>query len=170
MTIPGCWIDAYEIGGLKGLLQEFHLGSEQLSELLVLKASDGGKNWATELVQAGANPNYIDTEGNSALSQCIQSSSTPMGGVPKHESFELAVELVSLGANPDLLYQDWIGMLELAISYDRADIAALFILAGADLEMINQDHDCKVEERMRHSDRLWAKQLLDISKKYRSRT
>lgn len=126
------WVDAFEVGGAIAL-SRMGLTKTELSEVLVLRASAGGGKWVRDLVQLGADPNFVDEGGNSALSQCIQSSCPSMMSASIEDSFVCAIALLESGADPNQSYMNMFSLAALALAHHRYDLFALFLLARVDL-------------------------------------
>lgn len=146
--------------GVRALRDRLALTSNELSEFLVYRASGGGTIWPTELVQLGANPNFCDDEGNTALSRCVHARYDSRSS--RTDTFLTAIELLSLGADPNQRYSTFCSVTSLAASSGQADFVALFLLAGADLTLAEGDFGGSLSEYLSTSERPWVRQLLQL--------
>lgn len=157
------WEKVFDDGGAVALIERCKLGPDQLSEFLVYRSSGGGTQWPTELVRLGADPNFCDDEGGTVLSQCVHATVQVIyTGAKCPETFETAVELLSLGADPNQICMSSYSVTSLALSVNRPEFVALFMLAGADLDRIEPDDGVSLREILRSSERIWARQLLTL--------
>lgn len=117
---------------------------EALSELLVFLAAYGGAKWPTRLCDMGADCNFVDQEGQTALSQCVHGHESVSGS---HDTFETAIELLAAGADPNSSYLSLFSVTHLAVARNQPELAALFLMAGADLDRPEPDVQSRIPLR-----------------------
>jgi ankyrin repeat protein len=154
------WDVIFERDGAKALIDQCRLNADQLNEFMIYRASGGGTGWPTELYKVGADPNFVDDEGSSALSQCVHVAAFSKG--QKIETFETAMELLSIGANPNQLYSTFCSITSLAMTSNRPEFVALFLLAGAELDRIEPDEGRPLRDILGESQHKWASHLLEV--------
>lgn len=121
---------------------------DRLSALLVHLATLGGVRWPAVLHSMGADLEYVGSEGETALSQCIHGASNK-SAEKRGLTFETAAELISLGASPNSSYMSMYSVTHLAVSQNLPEFALLFLLAGADLD--RGEPDSQSNETLRQS-------------------
>jgi len=136
---------------------------QKLSELVQQLAWLGGNRWPKALADLGADLNYVDDEGQTALSICVHAASRAGGEVPV-DTFSTACELLELGASPNSTYLSMFSVTRLAFRHDLRDLTSLFLLAGADLDRKEPDSQSlkTLREEMQESDEEWVRQLVKV--------
>jgi ankyrin repeat protein len=154
------WAAILDEFGAEVLMCRHKLSADQLSELLTYRVTDGGTGWLTELVKLGADPNYRDDEGNTTLSLCIHRATS--SGPFRVETFNTAVELLAIGADPDQCYSYNCSVTSLAKHFDRTDFVALFLLAGADLDKQEPDSNESLRDVLLASQNVTLRHLVTM--------
>ena len=149
---------------------------DQLSELLQRLCWSGGGRWPTVLYAMGADPNYVDDEGQTALSICVHGA----GGEfwPKEhtelpvDTFETACELLELGASPNSPYMSECSVTSLALFGNLPQFVCLFLMAGADLDLEEPGSlsDKTLRQEIMASDRMWGRRLISICDRPKAET
>ena len=141
-------------------LEDCH--GDEISQLLVFLSVLGGTDWPSILVEKGASLDAVDDEGSTVLSQCIHGSCPyDQDGNTRH-TFETAMELLRLGASPNLTYQNRTSVTSLAVGLNKPEFATLFLACGADLNLMEPESGKRLSEVLEHSEHQWAKFLLKV--------
>ncbi|MDZ4841591.1 MAG: ankyrin repeat domain-containing protein [Hyphomicrobium aestuarii] len=147
------------------LLNELYLlkdwPTQKLSELLQQLTWLGGNRWPSALAELGADLNFVDDEGQTALSICVHAACR-FGGQAPVDTFTTACELLKLGASPNSRYLSMFSVTRLAFLHDLRDLTTLFLLAGADLDLEEPDsqYDMTLRDEMLASDKEWVRRLV----------
>ena len=130
-------------GGSEALIPELEklkgAPADELGDLAVFLAPLGGTKWPSLLHSLGANLDFVDDEGQTALSQCVQAQSDLRLGQGGTDTFATAAELLDLGADPNASYLSMSSVTALAARLNLPDFVVLFLLAGADLHREEPD-------------------------------
>lgn len=165
------------VGALLQELQNLHAWPPiQLSELLQQLCWYGGNRWPSVLCAMGADPNYVDSQGQTALSICVHAA----GGEfmprehrsPAVNTFDTACELLEAGASPNSTYMSMSSVACLALNGNLPQFVCLFLMAGADLDLEEPDplNSKTLRQELLDSHRRWGAKLVSIFEKAKVRT
>lgn len=118
----------------------------------------GGIEWLPRLVSLGANLDGVSCEGRTPLASCM------FGLRNRYETFRLFVELLCLGANPNLPAEQGYLPLQLAIEMNLPEYAVALLAMGADPARQDETYEhgsahTMVNKPIRR-ELYWAKDLL----------
>lgn len=144
------------------------LAASEVNELLLYLIGWSSAPWVTALVNAGADVNHRNDEGETPLSVCVHlwadTTADRLADI-RENVFCNALELLSLGADPNGAYMGARSVTALAVDCNSPELAALFLLAGAELDRREPDSGQTetLREVMLKSSLLWPRQLARVA-------
>jgi hypothetical protein len=140
---------------------------EQVSNLLLMLIGSHDRDWLPILVKAGADVNFVGDEGQTPLSACVHAWAFPdqaHGPSAKQNALINALELMTLGSNPNSKYMNLFSVTALAVTLNSPELALAFLLAGAALDQKEPDEYSSdtLRDVLRKSKLPWSSNLLAI--------
>jgi ankyrin repeat protein len=157
-------IDAREYSAARERIKALPCSDGSINDLLIYLCFSGSGDWADFICEFGCDFNYVDCEGNTPLSACIQSSKSEV------DKFDLTVALLNNGASPDSRYLSYTNVISLALSWGLRSVFSCLLLAGADLSCIDPRdlEDARMEDGTVLRDSCpWVRGVVEVAAKSR---